>query len=1131
MFIRRSINARKANGKDMFVALRKGALLLLSSIAALNLQAQQWNVLGPATGISPNWGSFQHLVKDTSGNLYASFYDGSVSLGSVMKYNGTAWSYLGGTAGITTGTATYNALAVASNGDVFYSNQASAGLEVRKYSNNAWSLLPLAATTTVNFQSMVIGTGNQPYVAYSSGGVPVVKKYDGTAWQTIGTGLPSGTPYYLDLKAGSNDSIYVSFVNSGMKVYKIHINASATATWEELGTTGFAATSSEQYRSAMAVDASNNVYVAFTSLSAGGNKINVKKYSAGQWSDVGSANFSDFRVHYVSMAVSNTGIPYVAFSNFENSPNNKNSVMKFNGTQWELVGSSGISGGEAKWNALLIDNTGAPVLSYSDASMTAGNMVKRFTPGSGCTNTMPGTTAGDLGCVTFNYQGQPVTYTTVRAADGNVWLQQNLGAGAVATSKIDTVAYGHLFQWGRWDDGHQLRSATTGVIPAVNNPSGVGANPNFFTGTGANAWWNGGQLTDTWSAAAATSVTSTNGADPCKAIGANWHLPSQAEWVDVVADEAITTPDLAFSSNLKLVVAGSRSSSSGAFDFVGTRGYYWSTTTSSTGGKYYYYSAAVNNTGAGNLRGGGASVRCLNTTGSVSITDSVKVTTQNNVAAQITTSTGTLQMNATVYPLAASQSVTWSIIAGTGSAAINAAGLVTAQSNGTVWAKAVSVANPLKMDSLQITISGYCDAYYTSGCSTLSIDSVKTTGGVTNISNLNSGCSAGVGMQNGYGNFTASSVSAAQGATVTLTVSMSANTGYTSVWADWNQNFIFESTELVYQATAASSNAVVTINVPSNATLGSTRMRIRTVEGAAGPAACGSSAIGEAEDYTFTVTVPVVTEVIVTTQNNVPAVINTLGGTLSMAASVLPAVMSQAVSWSIVPVTGAATVNTSGLVTAQTDGTVWAKAVSVEDAAMSDSMLVTITNQVTPPAGIDSVVVRTQNNVTAVINTPSGTLPLQAVVYPAAASQDVTWSISSASVLATVSSTGVVTAQANGTVWIRAVSNTDNTKSDSLRVTISGQTGTGIDQLGNLKAVKVYPNPASQEVFIEFTGAHSDLDITLTNVYGRIVHHRKTEARTTGSVIPFDLGQTPGGIYFITVTGERIHLVRKMIKY
>lgn len=84
----------------------------------------------------------------------------------------------------------------------------------------------------------------------------------------------------------------------------------------------------------------------------------------------------------------------------------------------------------------------------------------------------------------------------------------------------------------------------------------------------------------------------------------------------------------------------------------------------------------------------------------------------------------------------------------------------------------------------------------------------------------------------------------------------------------------------------------------------------------------------------------------VTTQNGVPAVINTPGGTLQMVATVYPAAANQNVTWSIVPVTGGASITPSGLVTGIADGTVYAKAVTVQDVTVKDSLLITLSNQV-----------------------------------------------------------------------------------------------------------------------------------------------------------------------------------------
>lgn len=237
-------------------------------------------------------------------------------------------------------------------------------------------------------------------------------------------------------------------------------------------------------------------------------------------------------------------------------------------------------------------------------------------------NQEPGQAIGDVGCVTFTYQGQTVTYATVRGADRNIWLQQNLGSPAVATSSTDANAFGDLFQWGRWDDGHQLRTATTATSPANNNPTGIGAgNANYFTSSPA--WWNSNQLTDTWSAATPAAVTATDGCDPCRALGEGWKMPSQTDWELIVEKEVITSPSKAYDSNLKLTIGGNRDTT-GSFNFTGVRGYYWSRTTSSTGAKNLYFSNAIVNPAAGGPRGQGSSVRCLKGTAALGVNDNLK---------------------------------------------------------------------------------------------------------------------------------------------------------------------------------------------------------------------------------------------------------------------------------------------------------------------------------------------------------------------------------------------------------------------------------------------------------------------------------------------------------------------------
>lgn len=277
-------------------------------------------------------------------------------------------------------------------------------------------------------------------------------------------------------------------------------------------------------------------------------------------------------------------------------------------------------------NVAALSNPNAPnsINDACDTTLRAGQTEDyslTIVASSGC-NQEPGEAIGSTGCVTFTYRGQTVTYTTVRGADRNIWIQQNLGSAAIATSSTDQTAFGDLFQWGRWDDGHQLRTSTTATSPVNNNPTGIGAgNPNYYVSTPA--WWNGNQLTDTWSTATPAEVTSTDGCDPCRALGEGWKMPSQSDWESIVEKELITSPAKAFDSNLKLTVGGNRDTT-GSFNFTGQRGYYWSRTTSSSGAKNFYFSNAITNPSAGGPRGQGASVRCMKVGTPLSLNNNLK---------------------------------------------------------------------------------------------------------------------------------------------------------------------------------------------------------------------------------------------------------------------------------------------------------------------------------------------------------------------------------------------------------------------------------------------------------------------------------------------------------------------------
>lgn len=185
----------------------------------------------------------------------------------------------------------------------------------------------------------------------------------------------------------------------------------------------------------------------------------------------------------------------------------------------------------------------------------------------------------------------------------------------------------------------------------------------------------------------------------------------------------------------------------------------------------------------------------------------------------------------------------------------------------------------------------------------------------------------------------------------------------------------------------------------------------------------------------FENTAPVLT-VIIATQDNVPALINTLNGVLQLTTLVNPTGSNQNVIWSVFSGSNIASVSQTGLVTATANGVVIVRATSVTDSTAFGEIVINVTNQVIVP---QSLVVTTQNNVPAAIIINSGTLQLVATINPEGANQSVVWSIIAGSEFAGINTNGLVTAITNGIVTVRATSVADNTIFGEIEVTISNQ--------------------------------------------------------------------------------------------
>ncbi|MGB1307498.1 MAG: GEVED domain-containing protein [Oceanihabitans sp.] len=132
------------------------------------------------------------------------------------------------------------------------------------------------------------------------------------------------------------------------------------------------------------------------------------------------------------------------------------------------------------------------------------------------------------------------------------------------------------------------------------------------------------------------------------------------------------------------------------------------------------------------------------------------------------------------------------------------------------------------------------------------IDDFSTTGGLTNITNNNTGAGT---TSAGYSDFTAQSASQIQGGILNFTAAFYDSPSYSygfNLWVDWNDDGDFtDAGEQFPQGTSTGLTSSFTI--PLTASVGAHRMRIRSEWLNSSPDSCNTIDWGEAEDYTLNV--------------------------------------------------------------------------------------------------------------------------------------------------------------------------------------------------------------------------------------------------------------------------------------
>ncbi|RZK27623.1 MAG: T9SS type A sorting domain-containing protein, partial [Hymenobacter sp.] len=287
------ISLAVASNGDVYAG---GNFTQIGGVAANNIarwNGTSWSSLG--TGVSGGTGGAMATVYSlaiaANGTVYAGgnfTQAGGVAVSYIAQWSGTAWSPLG--AGLNASANSYtsgaNALAVASNGDVYAGGtftQAGgvAAKGVAKWNGAVWSSLGTGATNGVTYvasygtfdgvvSALKIAANGDIYLAGSfthAGGIGAnnVAKWNGTAWSSVGTSFSNGVSESVsDLVITGNGDVYV-----GGFLFLARWNGTA---WSSLGTgVSIGGSTSLSARCSLAPGPASRVYVGgiFTTVGDG----------------------------------------------------------------------------------------------------------------------------------------------------------------------------------------------------------------------------------------------------------------------------------------------------------------------------------------------------------------------------------------------------------------------------------------------------------------------------------------------------------------------------------------------------------------------------------------------------------------------------------------------------------------------------------------------------------------------------------------------------------------------------------------------------------------------------------------------------------------------------------------------
>jgi len=408
---------------------------------------------------------------------------------AVFMFNGTTWDTLPGQIAGFTSPAQYISITTDTNGIpyVAYQNVATAKMNVQMYNALSGQWVPVGTSVAVSkgqaqyCQIAFDRVHNVPYVAYEDGFKPnhadhlMVQYFNGTNWVVPGVatvaadtaGITTDTVNYVSLTMDKKGNAIVAYEDfSSGKNIGIMMFDSATSTWSADTNNRTKYLGGPVNYVSAGVDSADNVYVAYQDMSYYGyDGLSIVEYTASKNSVdfVGSykvsQSISASDANFISLAVSNHGVPMLAYE--DKGVGDHAQAFQWSSTlkQWTSMSTTGISNmNPGTWNGMAgytaiatSPTTNDPYIAYRDANTSNKATVMMYSSGAWASVGAPGSLS--LGSVKFttlgfDAAGEPICMFT---DDGAVTkysiscMKYTSGAWAAVGTNSATLSGGNCY--------------------------------------------------------------------------------------------------------------------------------------------------------------------------------------------------------------------------------------------------------------------------------------------------------------------------------------------------------------------------------------------------------------------------------------------------------------------------------------------------------------------------------------------------------------------------------------------------------------------------------------------------------------------------------------------------------------